>query len=147
MFQETNRAAPTHITGRQPAQKQPPPSIPTTLADSSFVYVHPAVPNRRCHLPTAGHSPSSPDLPNISFWIWGTGRSHSAWTASNRIWGRPSSHQPPPPAAAVLSSKWLPLVHHLGGSSVDTACTVNILVMYINPQRDCDKYGNTYPEI
>ena len=54
---------------------------------------------------------------------------------------------PPPPAAAALSSKWLPLVRHLGGSSVDTACTVNILVMYINPQRDCDKYGNTYPEI
>ena len=77
--------------------------------------------NRRCRPPTAGYSPSSPYHPHISFWIWGTGRSHSAWTASNRIWGRPSSHQPPPLAAAALSSQWLPLVRHLGGSSVDTA--------------------------
>ena len=30
---------------------------------------------------------------------------------------------------------------------MDTACTVNILVMHINPQRDCHKSGNSYPEI
>ena len=120
VFQEANRATPTHITGRQPTQQQPPPSIPAALADSSFVYV------RR-----GGAKP--PLFLNILCWIWGTGRSHSAWTASNPIWGCPSSHQLPPPTAAALSSQWLPPLCHLGGSSVDTACTVNILVTYINP--------------
>ena len=39
MFQETNRAAPTHISSRHAAPPQPPEFIPAALVDSSFVYV------------------------------------------------------------------------------------------------------------
>ena len=127
VFQEANRLAPTHITGRQlsSSHHHQSPSPWRTHLSSMFD----VAPNCRCRPPTAGHSPSSTDLLNILFWIWGTDRSHSAWTASNHTWGRPSSHQPPPPAMVVLSSPWLSLVRHLGGSCVQcwgVVCSVGV---------------------